>query len=151
MTTISATNRTHSSRWNYFKDLASIVCSRESTYRTALDITAFDLPSMTADAFRGPKKFIEAVFEGSCATISIGLAPIITTYVGKILAKFVFKDKKLQKDAINFLKFNMNELRNYNDFNAAIERIKKEEPEDKNFVASLYERTGYTDSAAKHK
>ena len=155
MNTISAPNPISigqtSKRWGYFKDLASIVCSRESTYRTALDITAFDLPTMTADAFRGIKKFLESVFEGLCATVSIGLAPIITTYVGKILAKFVLKDKELEKDAINLLKFNMNELRNYDDFKAAIERIKKEESEDKNFVASLYERTGKIDTANKYK
>ena len=151
MTTISAINTTHSSRWNYFKDLASIVCSRESTYRTALDITAFDLPSMTADAFRGPKKFLEAVFEGSCATVSILLSPIITTGIGNLLSTFIFTDKNHRNDALNYLRFNLNELRNLNDFKKAIERIKKEEPEDKSFIASLFKRTGNVEKSNRYQ
>ena len=46
MPTISATNPTTQPRWNYYKNLANMVCSRESTYRTALDITAFDFPML---------------------------------------------------------------------------------------------------------
>ena len=150
MSNISAINTARLGRWNYFKDLASIVCSRESTYRTALDITGFDLPSLIAESFRGPKKFLEAVFEGLCATVSIGLAPIITSCVGKILARSILP-KNVQNDSLDYLKFEMNELRNIENFKAGIERIKKEEPEDKNFVASLYERLGKNKKAEYYK
>ena len=83
MPAISAINPNTQSRWDYYKDLASIVCSRESTYRTALDITAFDFPLMAADIFRGPKKFIETFVEGLSAIVSIGLSPYINILIAK--------------------------------------------------------------------
>ena len=109
MQTISGINpNTKNNRWNYYKDLASIVSSRESTYRTALDITAFDFPSIFADAFRGPKKFIETFLEGLSAVISIGASPYINAFIAKMLAKFILPEEA-QKDALHYLRFNIPE------------------------------------------
>ena len=129
------------SRWDYYKNLANMVCSRESTYRTALDITAFDIPVLAADAFRGIKKFLESVFECFSATIMVGISPYLTAFVGKILGKQILS-KELQKDTINLLKFNMNELRDFEQFKTATQRLKTQEVEDKLFVSSLYEKSG---------
>ena len=156
MTTISAINTgttSHTGRWAYFKDLASIVCSRESTYRTALDITGFDLPLMFADVFRGPKKFIETFIEGLSAIVSIGVSPYINALIAKFLSRFTMPEN-LQKDTLHCLRFNMSELRNFEIFKEAKNRILKEEVEDKNFIASLYEdrnnkKTGYYKNQAK--
>ncbi len=139
-------NVTSTSRWNYYKDLASIVCSRESTYRTALDITGFDIPVLAADAFRGIKKFTESVFECLSATIMVGVSPYLTTFVGNVLGKLTLS-KELQKDTINLLKFNMSELRDFEQFKNATQRIKSEEVEDKLFVSSLYKKSGKEEKA----
>ena len=146
MNPISATSSNTQSRWNYYKDLASIVCSRESTYRTALDITAFDFPSLVADAFRGPKKFIETFVEGLSAVISIGASPYINAFIAKVLAKFILP-KEMQKDALHCLRFNMPELRNFEVFKESKKRLIEEEVEDKNFIASLYKRANKTEKS----
>ena len=137
-------------RWDYFKNLASIVCSRESTYRTALDITAFDIPVMFADAFRGPKKFIETSFETLTGALTIFLAPQITSFVGNVFGKFLLP-KNMQKNTSHYLRFSMQELRDFKSFSSAASRIKNEECEDKNFVASLYTRSGNLNKANQYK
>ncbi len=136
--------------WNYYKDLASIVCSRESTYRTALDITAFDFPVLAADAFRGIKKFLESALECFSATLMVGISPYLTSFVGNLLGKQMLS-KELQKDTINLLKFNMNELRDFEKFKTAHERIISEEVEDKLFVSSLFEKSGKKEKAEVFK
>ena len=136
--------------WNYYRDLASIVCSRESTYRTALDVTGFDIPTMTAALFRNFKSFLEAAFEGLTATLTIGLAPKVTQGVGYVCSKFIFK-KDEQKDTLNYLMFTMDELRDKNKFQNAASRIKEEEMQDKNFTAALYERAGHSKQAERFK
>lgn len=150
MTSISTTTSINYKKWDYFKGLASIVCSRESTYRTALDITAFDIPVMFADVFRGFKKFIETAFETLTGSVMVFIAPLITSTVGKILGKFILP-KNMQKDTLNYLRFNMPELRDFNMFKEATNRIKTEEPEDKYFVASLYEKSGNLKKANDYK
>src|SRR3989338_6519683 len=118
-------NQTQSKRWEYFKNLASIVCSRESTYRTALDITAFDIPVMFADAFRGYKKFLEVTFETMTGAMMIFIAPALTSIVGKLMGNFILP-KEMRKDSIHYLKFSMDELRNQEKFETAAVRIEKE-------------------------
>ena len=127
--------------WNYYKDLASIVCSRESTYRTALDITAFDFPVLLSDAFRGIKKFLESSVECLSATVLVGISPYITTFTANILSKFILP-KHLQKDTEQYLKFQMSELRDFQSFKEARNRVKEEESEDKLFISSLYNKAG---------
>ena len=143
MSTISATNSNTQSRWNYYKDFANMVCSRESTYRTALDITAFDAPMMLADVFRGFKKFLESTLEGVTGTVMVVVSPILTGWVGKFIGKFILS-KERQKDTLQYLKFSMSELRDYEKFKIAKNRIRSEEVEDKHFIASLYKQANKT-------
>ena len=143
-------NKKTDSKWNYFKDLSSIVCSRESTYRTALDITAFDIPVLFADAFRGIKKFLESGVECLSSTVLVYIAPQITTLVGKVLGKIILP-KEMQKDAVNYLQFSMDELRDPEKFKDAKHRIKEQESEDKKFVSSLFKRVGREKSANYYK
>ncbi len=145
--TISATNPNTQSRWDYYKDFASIVCSRESTYRTALDITAFDIPTMGADAFRGFKKFLESSLEGLTGTLLVVISPILTEWVGK----FCVWSMGIQQDSLNYLKFSMSELRDLEKFKTAKERIKSEEVEDKHFIASLYKRSNKIKASEDYK
>ncbi|MBI2996326.1 MAG: hypothetical protein HYY52_06420 [Candidatus Melainabacteria bacterium] len=135
----SFSRKENNKTWDTFKDIASIVCSRESTYRTALDITAFDAPLILSDLFRGIKKTLESAFEGLSGTVLVVISPFLTTFTGKALAKFVLP-KEMQKDATHLLRFSMSELRDFEKFKKAKERIKLEEVEDKNFLASLYRR-----------
>ena len=124
-------------KWEALKNFASMVCSRESTYRTALDISAFDFPTLLADIFRGPKKFLESVFEAASATLSIGLSPYINSMIAKLIGKFILP-KDMQKDTLNYLQFNMDELEDFEKFKKAAADIKEREVQDKKFIASLY-------------
>ena len=137
-------------KWEKLRDFANIVCSRESTYRTALDITAFDIPMMASDMFRGPKKFLESALEGLSGTVMVVIAPIITSIVGKISGGFILP-QNMQDDGLHYLKFNMDELKDTSTFKAGLKRIKKEEPQDKNFIATLLHRTGKPEKAKKYK
>ncbi|MBI3591138.1 MAG: hypothetical protein HY094_07190 [Candidatus Melainabacteria bacterium] len=139
-----------SSKWESCKDFASIVCSRESTYRTALDITAFDFPIMGADIFRGIKKFLESSLECLSATVLVGISPYLTSFVGKLASKFILQ-KDMQKDALHYLRFTMPELRDYKLFKDATKRMKEEEYEDQNFIASLYEKASNKKQAENFK
>lgn len=145
----SKANNSSRYNWGYFKNFASIVCSRESTYRTALDLSAFDLPVMGAAAFRNFKNFLEATLECSMGTLSVVTAPIVTTVVGKTVGKLILK-KEMQKDSLNYLRFSMEELTKENGLEEGINRIRKEEPEDKEFVASLYSGAGQNNTAEKY-
>lgn len=138
-----------SNRWNYYKDFASIVCSRESTYRTALDISGFDIPALSADIFRGPKKFLETLLEAFLGTTMVIAAPVITTLVGKVLANFIL-EKDDRKDALNYLRFSMKDLRE-NNLKGGVETILEEEASDKRFTASLYKNAGNTKKAEKYE
>ena len=128
-------------RWDYFKNLANIVCSRESTYRTALDITGFDIPAIFADMFRGVKRTIETLFETGIGAVTIFFSPQIASFTGKILSRFILPSH-MQADALQYLKFSMPELRDFDDFSNAVKRIEGEEVEDKIFIAELYEKAG---------
>ena len=101
---IVSTNRkitSNSSRlstlWDSFikiaKNNAKIIDSRESTYRTALDIVAFDLPTMLAGAFRNFWNFLEATLEAGIGTLMVIGAPQITTFIGNLMGEiFLNKD-----------------------------------------------------------
>ena len=137
-----------SNTWNYWKNFASIVCSRESTYRTGLDLTAFDLPTMGADLLRGPKKLAESTLECLMGTVSVVTAPIVTGLVGKFLSKFILP-KEMQKDTLNILKFNMSEVRELDKFKKGLQRINVEETEDKRLISSLYKKGQNKDKSQK--
>ena len=143
-----------SSKWDYFKNLANMVCSREPFYRAALDLSAFDIPVMLADLFRGYKKFLETAFETLTGTMMIFVAPVFTAIVGKIMGFFILP-KDMRKDALHYLRFTMEELRDKEKFQRAVKgddpRIIREECEDKEIVSSLYEKLGNSDKAIRYK
>ncbi len=139
-----------STTWDKCRDFASIVCSRESTYRTMLDITAWDLPILISDLFRGWKKAVESAIEGFGGTITIVLSPVITAVIGKTLGKTMLP-KHLQKDTINYLKLTTEELRSNEGVLRGIKRISEEEPEDKRFIASLMRRIDNTKQVEKNE
>lgn len=117
--------------------LAEVVCSRESTYRAALDLIAYEIPAIVAESTRNIYKAAEAVFEAVMATCMIYFAPKITKVVADNLAKLTF-DKEELKDAHNFLLFSMNDLDSVESANKAKKRILNEETNDLNFLAKLF-------------
>lgn len=132
----SVTRSPPSSFIKFAKNFAKIVDSRESTYRVALDITAFDIPTMGAAAFRNIWNFLEASFEALMGTVMVISAPQITAQVGKLFGSFSIKEDK--HNILNYLKFKMSELENENEFEKGIERISKEEPADQRRISKLY-------------
>ena len=57
------------------KNYAKVIDSRESTYRLALDLTAFDIPTLLAAAFRNFWNFLEAAWEAGIGTFMVFAAP----------------------------------------------------------------------------
>ena len=133
------------SGWRKFiqfaKSYAKIIDSRESTYRLALDLTAFDIPTLAAEAFRGIWKFLEAAWEAGIGSFMVFAAPHITTSVAKIASKFTLSPEE-QKNAENYLRFHMEELTSTTAMEEAINRINREEPKDQRRVATLYKEIG---------
>lgn len=137
-----------SKTWDKCRDFASVVCSRESTYRTLLDVTAFDIPLLLSDLPRGFKKVCESLLEASASSLTVIAEPFINTFVGGVVSKWILP-KGEQENTLNYLRFSMGELRTAEGIKEGLERIKKEEPEDQNFVASLFRRQG-KEKLAKH-
>ena len=133
------------SGWNYYKGLAKgfakIVDSRESTYRLALDLTAFDIPTLSAEAFRGIWRFLEAGWEAGIGTLMVFAAPKITTWVADFVCKFILP-KEEQAHAKQYLRFHMSELSSTKDMQKAVERIKDQEPKDQERIAKIYDELG---------
>lgn len=142
-TTSKRRSRNNTRNKSYFIDLANMICSRESTYRTALDIVAFDGPMIGSDllSFRGIKKLAESFLEAGCGTVFVVIAPLITSFVGTTIGRFLLPTR-MRKDTLNYLKFTRDELESMDKFKIGIDRIKEEETEDKHFIASLYRRAG---------
>ena len=134
----------------FAKNFAKIVDSRESTYRVALDITAFDIPTMAASAFRNIWNFLEASFEALMCTVMVICAPQITTLVGKLFGSF-YPDKNDRLDALNYLRFKMSDLENETKFEEGIERIIKEEPADQRRISKLYSEMENEDASRIYK
>jgi hypothetical protein len=150
---ISATQGVQSStRWPYYRDLASILCSRESTYRAGLDLTGFEIPTVLGDvlSFRGVKKTIESFLEGSAGAGSIALAPHVTTFMAKILGKFLLPEE-LQKNTLNLIKLSMGDTDDLESLKKGVELVKDKESQDKKFIASLYEKSGKIEIANRYK
>lgn len=133
---------------NLLKKYAGIIDSRESTYRLALDLSAFDIPTLGAAAFRNFWNFLEAGWEAGIGTIMVFMAPRITKWVGKFVGLFIL-DKKEQKDGENYLRFAMGELENTETMKQGIERIKKEEPKDQKRISELYKGIGNENLACR--
>ncbi|OGI10303.1 MAG: hypothetical protein A3I68_07570 [Candidatus Melainabacteria bacterium RIFCSPLOWO2_02_FULL_35_15] len=153
MTPISATNPNTQSRWNRFlslaKNYAKIIDSRESTYRLALDLSAFDIPVLAAAAFRNFWNFMEAFWEAGIGTVMIFLAPRITSFIGKLAGKSILS-KEEQKDAVNYLRFQMSELTNETQLEKGLRRILEEEPSDQRRISELYKNMENKEKQAEY-
>lgn len=132
-----------------FKNFARILDSRESTYRTGLDIVAFDIPTMGAAAFRNFWNFLEATLECALGTISVITAPYVTAFVGNLFGKFIMP-KAENNNISNHLRFAMSELENEQSFIHGIERIEKEEPKDQERISTLHAEMGDIETARKY-
>ena len=132
------------------KRYAGIIDSRESTYRTALDVTGFSLPIIVASAFRNIWNFLESTFEGIIDIVMIALAPTITNLTGKIFGKFTLDDTE-KKDYLKYLYFQIPELDDMETFKGGLERIKKQETKDKLRIAELYKLAGKNERAKQYE
>ena len=107
MSTISATlnpsicNASKKPFWQLAKGYAGIIDSRESTYRTYLDLTGYCFPMTFAAAFRNIYNFAETLFETAYDAAAIFVAPHLTKFSGSVASKFSL-DKKDQKDYLNY-------------------------------------------------
>ena len=141
-------------RWQHYKNLAKgfakIVDSRESTYRLALDLTAFDLPTLGAEAFRGIWRFLEAGWEAGIGTFMVFAAPKITTWVAEFVSKYILS-KEEQTHTNNYLRFNMSELSSTSNMEKALQRIKNEEPKDQERISKIYEEIGNKKYSEQYK
>lgn len=131
-------------------NLASIICSRESTYRTTLDLVAFDFPIMLAAAFRNFTNFVESTFECFYGTAILFSTPYIATGLAETIGKMTLP-KNLQEDAIHLMKFSMKEAKSTEGIKEGLERIATEEVQDKDFISSLYEKASNRSQAQKFK
>ena len=132
------------------KRYAGIIDSRESTYRTALDVTGFSLPIIVASAFRNVWNFLESLFEGTIDIAMIAFAPQITNLTGKIFGELTL-DKNEKKDYLKYLYFQMPELDNIETFKNGLERIKNQETKDKLRIAELYKLAGKYEQAKQYE
>lgn len=141
---INLSNRKISNYVNF----ANVICSRESTYRVMLDLTAFDLPAMAASLFRNFTNFLDTTFECLYGTAILFASPFITSFMGELVGKTILP-KDMQADTINFLKFDMDETKDADSLRRGIKRIADEEVEDKNFVSSLFLKANKFEQAKK--
>lgn len=135
-----------SNYWQLARGYAGIIDSRESTYRTFLDLTGYFLPMVAANATRNIWNFLETAFEAALDVLFVFSAPYITTLNGYLCSKFVLK-KEEQKDYLNYLNFQIPELDTCEKFKQGLERMKKEEPSDRKRVSELYRNLGKEDKA----
>lgn len=136
-------NTTHdfkleNSLWEKAQSIAEWVCSRESTYRSALDLVGWELPTMIAAATRNIYSFAEASLMAAVGFSMVLGAPEITRLSAKVLANFIL-EKDEQRDLEHLLLFELNDLDSAETVKKAIERIKLEEPEDCSFLAELHQ------------
>lgn len=146
-------NQKSKSFWQRLKtraiNYAKIIDSRESIYRAALDLIAFDIPAALAAATRNLSNFIETSFEMSVSFGLYAIAPFLTTTVSKIVAQFMLP-KDLREQVEYLLKFEMKELKSKEAFAEGLKRIKDEEPKDQERIAKLYQELGNQESNVKY-
>lgn len=120
------------------KQYAGVIDSRESITRIALDLLAFDFPTILAAATRGWASLMEAIFEGGLGTTTLLIAPHVTKFMAKLSSK-VFLDKEDQKHYDKLVRFYRHELHDKEGLSKGIRRILAEEPKDIERVAKVYE------------
>lgn len=128
-----------STLWGKLQNLAELICSRESTYRAALDITGWEIPALIAAATRNVNNFLEALFEVGIASGMLYFAPVFTSWMSKIAGSFIL-DKDEQKDIEKYMLYQTNELDDTESMAKAKSRIIDEEVNDIRFLGKLYSK-----------
>jgi hypothetical protein len=136
--------------WGKAQSIAEWICSRESTFRSALDITGWEIPTMLAAATRNIYQFYEAAFQAVTAFSMLVFAPNITKGIAHLIGGFFLKGDE-KKDLDKYLLFGLNDLDNQETAETALSRIAKDEPEDCSFLASLYKNSPSKIGELKHK
>lgn len=126
--------------WDKAIHLAEVICSRESVYRTALDVISFELPSLIAAGTRNIYSFIEGLFISTVATSLFAFAPSITRLVGKFVGKQVLP-QNLHKAIEHLLLFQVPDLNDDTSFEKAKERIITEETNDNIFLSKIFKNS----------
>ncbi len=122
---------------NLAKHYAGIIDSRESTYRTCLDLTGYFFPCVAAAAFRNIWNFLETGFEAAFDVIAIFSAPHITKFSGFLSSKFLLKEEE-RNNYLNYLNFQLTELEDKESFERGVKRIANEEVHDRKRIGELY-------------
>ena len=135
--------------WELARGYAGIIDSRESTYRTFLDVTGYCVPIMLSAATRNIWNFIESGFETFYDIACVFTTPHLTKLNGFICSKF-FLDKGEQKDYLNYLNFQFPELEDEKTFEIGRKRIENEEVHDRQRIAELYLDLNKEDNAQNY-
>lgn len=123
--------------WDRARNIAEIVCSRESIFRSALDFTGWEIPMILAALTRNIYSTAEAVYQAVYSLATLTTVPFITKALGKFFGQSIMKAEEL-KDIDHYMLFQMKDLDDHETLMKGIERIKEEEPEDNGFIATLY-------------
>ncbi len=136
-TRISTAEKSQTKLWEKARNIAEIVCSRESIFRSALDLTGWEIPMVLAALTRNVYSTAEALYQAVYSLSAMITIPYITKYFGKYFGKSIMKAEEL-KDIDHYMLFQMKDLDNHETLMQGIQRIKEEEPEDNGFIATLY-------------
>lgn len=119
-------------------DFSKIIFSRESTYRSFVDLFAEDLPSVIAEAFRNKYKFAEEIFKSITSTGAMFIAPKITKLVSKIIGKNFFPEAS-EEEISNYLLFSRKNLEDLDSVEEEKSIILERDVKDQEIVAGLFE------------
>ena len=119
------------------KGYAGIIDSRESTYRTFLDVSGYCLPMMLSAATRNIWNFLETGFETFYDVICVFSTPHLTKLNGFICSKFIL-GKDEQKNYLNYMNFHLPELEDEKTFEEGRRRIANGEVHDRKRIGELY-------------
>lgn len=132
------------------RNYAGVVDSRESVTRIALDLFAFDIPTVVAAATRNWASFFEALFEATVGTTTLLIAPTVTKLLAKITSG-LFLESEDQKHYDKLIRFYRSELHDEHGFQSGLQRILAEEPQDLERIAKVYDSSGNNTKSADFK
>ncbi len=135
--------------WELARGYAGIIDSRESTYRTFLDLSGYCLPMTLSAATRNVWNFLETGFETFYDAVCVFSAPYLTKINGYICSKFIL-GKNEQNDYLNYLNFQLPELEDKEAFEKGRSRILNEEVNDRKRIGELYKNLNNEDKAQKY-
>lgn len=135
--------------WELARGYAGIIDSRESTYRTFLDLTGYCFPMTLSAATRNIWNFIETGFETLYDAVCVFSTPYITKLNGFICSKFIL-DKSEQKDYLNYMNFQLPELEDEKTFEEGRKRIASEETHDRERISELFSNMNNQNKAEQY-